>query len=109
MHKFSQFIPSTIKRFYRNAKLRRNHFRWHEIDHIRARFYGELLQPNEVCFDIGANFGNRVKIFSKLGAKVIAVEPQSDCIHFLQSIYKTDPMVNVIQAAVGMQTSMGIL
>ena len=43
-----------------------------------ARFYRELLrgfQPGNLIFDIGANVGFKTAAFLKLGAKVIAVEP----------------------------------
>jgi FkbM family methyltransferase len=41
-------------------------------------FYRELLQgfrPGDLIFDVGANHGQKVDVFLRLGARVIAVEP----------------------------------
>lgn len=45
----------------------------------RMAFYKQFLEKGDLCFDVGANIGNRTKVFLALGAKVIAVEPQSEC------------------------------
>src|SRR3989344_997736 len=47
-------------------------------------FYSQFIKTGDLCFDIGANVGNRTEIFVKLGAKVIAVEPQPACASLLQ-------------------------
>jgi hypothetical protein len=39
-------------------------------------FYQQFLQPGDLCFDVGANMGNRVEAFLKIGANVVVVEPQ---------------------------------
>ncbi len=52
---------------------------------IRVKFYKTLISPGDLVFDIGANVGNRVKVFLEIGAKVIAVEPQPDCISILKN------------------------
>jgi len=46
----------------------------------RIEFYKKILKPGDLVFDVGANVGNRVKVFLDLGCKVIAVEPQQECI-----------------------------
>ncbi len=50
----------------------------------RQRFYGQFVKKGSLCFDIGANIGNRVKPFLALGARVVAVEPQQECCEVLQ-------------------------
>lgn len=45
----------------------------------RKEFYSQFIQPDDLCFDVGANKGNRTVIFLELGAKVVAVEPQQEC------------------------------
>jgi len=45
----------------------------------RKKFYSQFIQPGDLCFDVGANIGNRTVIFLELGAKVVAVEPQKEC------------------------------
>jgi FkbM family methyltransferase len=53
----------------------------------RAAFYAQFLKKGDICFDVGANLGNRSEVFLHLGAKVIAVEPQKDCIKYLSIKY----------------------
>lgn len=50
----------------------------------QVAFYKQLIKPNSLCFDIGANIGLKSKIFLQLGAKVVAVEPQASCVAILQ-------------------------
>jgi FkbM family methyltransferase len=47
-----------------------------EMQRKRQLFYRDFVSDDDLVFDIGANVGNRTSIFIKLGAKVIAVEPQ---------------------------------
>jgi FkbM family methyltransferase len=66
-----------------------------------AALYGTFLEPDDLCFDIGANIGNRTELLRDLGARVIAVEPQQPCVEELQRRFGTDPTVVVVGAAVG--------
>ncbi len=47
-------------------------------DHHRAMdaLYGQFVRPGDLVFDIGAHVGDRVSSFRRLGARVLAVEPQ---------------------------------
>lgn len=54
--------------------------------YTNKKFYAQLIRPNDLCFDIGANKGVKSRLFLSLGAKVIAFEPQSACYIFLDSI-----------------------
>jgi FkbM family methyltransferase len=49
------------------------------------RFYRRFVPRDGLCFDIGANMGNRTELFLALGAKVVAVEPQAICIEALSA------------------------
>ena len=40
------------------------------------RFYGGLIAPGDLVFDIGAHVGSRSRTLLSLGAEVVAVEPQ---------------------------------
>jgi len=53
----------------------------------RLSFYSNFVKEGDLCFDIGANYGNRVDIFLSLGGKVIAVEPQEECVEYLKKKY----------------------
>lgn len=50
----------------------------------RRIFYSKFINKNDLCFDIGANVGNRVTPLLKIGAKIIAVEPQKSCYKILR-------------------------
>jgi FkbM family methyltransferase len=66
-----------------------------------ARLYAPFLGPGRLAFDIGAHAGNRVRAFRRLGARVVAVEPQPDFTRILDLLYGRDPAVTVVRAAVG--------
>jgi FkbM family methyltransferase len=66
-----------------------------------VRFYGEFLGPGDVGFDIGAHVGSRVRAWRKLGARVIAVEPQPDCLRVLRLFFRRDREVTIVPDAVG--------
>lgn len=40
------------------------------------RFFGEMIRPGDLAFDIGAHVGNRARAMAKAGARVVAFEPQ---------------------------------
>jgi FkbM family methyltransferase len=65
------------------------------------RLYAEFVHEGDLVFDIGAHVGDRVRAFRRLGARVIAVEPQPALARTLRLIYGRDPMVVIEQAAVG--------
>lgn len=51
------------------------------------KFYRQFIPPGALCFDVGANIGNRVGPLLKIGAAVVAVEPQEQCCQQLQNLY----------------------
>lgn len=64
------------------------------------RFYRPLVPSGGLCFDIGAHVGSRTRSWSRLGARVIAVEPQPDFARFLRWLCRGDPRVLVREEAV---------
>ncbi len=77
---------------------------YHGIPGRRARltrFYRQFLDPGDVAFDIGAHVGSRVRAWRRLGVRVIAVEPQPDCLRVLRVLYGRDPRVTIVPEAVG--------
>jgi FkbM family methyltransferase len=66
-----------------------------------ARFYGQFLEPGDLAFDVGAHVGSRVRAWRRLGVRVIAVEPQPDCLRVLDLLYGRDPEVTILPIAVG--------
>src|SRR2546423_2645943 len=65
------------------------------------RLYGEFLGPGDVAFDIGAHVGSRVRAWRRLGARVVAVEPQPDFVRVLRLFFSRDPGVTIVPGAVG--------
>jgi len=65
------------------------------------RFYREFLGPGDVGFDIGAHVGSRVRAWRRLGARVIAVEPQPDCVRVLRAFFGRDAGVTIVPLAAG--------
>jgi FkbM family methyltransferase len=61
-------------------------------------FYRQFLKAGDLAFDIGAHVGNRVRVFRRIGARVIAVEPQPDFVAVLRFLYERDRGV-VIEAS----------
>lgn len=66
-----------------------------------ARLYGQFIRPGDLCFDLGAHLGSRVRLWSRLGARVVAVEPQPRCMGLLRRWYGRRPGVVLLEAAVG--------
>jgi FkbM family methyltransferase len=66
-----------------------------------TRFYAQFVPAGALCFDVGAHAGNRLRAFRRLGARVVAVEPQPDFFRLLQRLYGRDPNVVLVPAAVG--------
>ena len=50
----------------------------------RLSFYKRFVNPGDLCFDVGANIGNRTEVFLSLGAQVVAIEPQRECAKILK-------------------------
>ncbi|MBC4013869.1 FkbM family methyltransferase [Siccirubricoccus deserti] len=67
------------------------------LDAFHARFLG----PGELGFDIGAHVGDRTASFRRLGARVVAVEPQPRLARLLRLIFGRDPGVARVAALVG--------
>ena len=65
----------------------------------RFFFYQQFIKKGDICFDIGANIGDRTNIFLELGAKVVSVEPQQFCYEVLKK--KFGNRITLIQKGVG--------
>lgn len=69
----------------------------------RKKFYSQFIKKGSLCFDVGANKGNRTEIFLELGAKVVAVEPQRECYLHLQE--KFGDKINLVTKGLGEKES----
>lgn len=74
---------------------------YHNPAMMRAwrRFYSDLLEPQDLAFDVGAHIGNRSRALRAAGARVVAIEPQQPFAGFLRRTLPRD--ITLIEAAVG--------
>lgn len=60
-----------------------------------------LLKPNSLIFDIGANYGEKSMPFIKRNFRILMVEPNYMIIDFLRKHYAKYSLVKILQNAVG--------
>lgn len=65
------------------------------------RLYRDFVRPGDLVFDVGAHVGDRVASFRRLGAHVVAVEPQHAMTRVLRLLYGLSPKVTIEEVAVG--------
>lgn len=65
--------------------------------------YAHFLRPGDLAFDIGAHVGDRISSFRRLGARVVALEPQPGPARAVRLIHGRDPQVTLVEAACGDQ------
>jgi FkbM family methyltransferase len=85
----------------KERRARKSLARWTPHDQRMLEFYSGFIAPGELCFDVGANIGNRVKIFLELGARVVAVEPQPECARVLDAAFGHHPRFTLVEKALG--------
>jgi FkbM family methyltransferase len=72
-----------------------------EHDAAMDKLYERFVRPGDLVLDVGAHVGDRVGSFRRLGARVVAVEPQPLCLRALRAIYGRDPEVTLVPAVCG--------
>jgi FkbM family methyltransferase len=65
------------------------------------RLYSGFIQPGDLVFDVGAHVGDRIASFRRLGARVVAVEPQRAMARVLRLLYGLSRAVAIEDVAVG--------
>ena len=65
------------------------------------RLYGQFVRPGDLVFDVGAHVGDRVASFRRLGARVVAVEPQRAMVRALKLLHGRSKSVAIEAVAVG--------
>ena len=74
-----------------------------------TRIYAPFIRPGDLCFDIGAHLGDRIRAWSKLGARIIALEPHPGMMSCLRRWYGRSPNIILIEQAVGVQPEVATL
>ena len=72
-------------------------------------FYGEFIQSGDLCFDIGAHVGNRLRVWHALGARMVAVEPQPTMLRCLTRLFGNNPQVILLPTAIGAEAGTATL
>jgi FkbM family methyltransferase len=67
------------------------------------RLHGDFVKSGDLVFDVGAHVGDRVASFRRLGARVVAIEPQRAMVRALRLLYGRDRSVTIEAIAVGRQ------
>jgi FkbM family methyltransferase len=65
------------------------------------RLYSQFVKPGDLVFDVGAHVGDRIASFRRLGARVVAVEPQPALVRTLKMLYRFRSEVAIEAKAVG--------
>lgn len=91
-------------RFAHRLGLLRSVLIYHGIPFRRrqlTRFHAPFIRPGDLCFDIGAHVGSRPRAWLPLGARIVAVEPQPECMALLRRWYGREPRITLVEQAVG--------
>ncbi len=51
-------------------------------------FYSQFIPRDGLVFDVGANVGDKAAAFLRLGARVVCVEPQPQCVAFMEKRFE---------------------
>jgi FkbM family methyltransferase len=69
-----------------------------------VRFYGTFVSSGDLVFDVGAHVGTRTAAFVELGARVVAVEPQPECVKQLERQFASNGAVTIVPAGLAAET-----
>jgi len=72
----------------------------------KDRLYAQFVKPGDLVFDVGAHVGDRIASFLRLGARVVAIEPQPALVIALKALYGRKRNVTILAKAVGRQPGM---
>jgi FkbM family methyltransferase len=70
-----------------------------ERDAAMDELYRRFVGAGDLAFDIGSHVGDRIGSFRRLGAGVVALEPQPLCAELIRTLYHGDRGVTVVEAA----------
>src|SRR5918998_288697 len=61
--------------------------------------YAPFVKPGNLVFDIGAHVGDRITSFRRLGARIVALEPQPGPAAILQFLFGRDRAITLLRKA----------
>jgi FkbM family methyltransferase len=65
------------------------------------RLYARFVKSGDLVFDVGSHVGDRIGAFRRIGARVVACEPNPPLVKTLRLIYGRDAKVIIEPVAVG--------
>src|SRR5271165_6144392 len=72
-----------------------------------AELYRQFISAGDLCFDIGANIGEVSQVMLDLGARVVAVEPQSESVEALRKRFAGKQNFTLVPKAAGSAAGSG--
>lgn len=78
-----------------------NWLRKRKVAYRNYIFYKRIIRPGDFCFDIGANVGEKSELFLRIGASVLAIEPQLDCFNTLSQRFDSNTSFIACKLALG--------
>lgn len=104
----SMIKQTTLFRLFRHLqrqkerrKVARKYWQWSKDEERRRIFYEMFFGRGDLVFDVGANLGNRTRVFFELGATVVAIEPQTRCADFLEAVFCGRKRFHLVREALG--------
>ncbi len=73
------------------------------------RLYRRFLRRGGLAFDLGSHLGNRIDVWTRIGAEVVALEPNPACHRYLQRRYGGMKGVVVLPYAAGASSGEAVL
>jgi FkbM family methyltransferase len=70
-------------------------------DRNQRAFYANLIDSDDLVFDVGANVGQRTAVFASLSNRVVAFEPDRRALKHLKARFRFSPKVKVEPVALG--------
>lgn len=99
------YLASLYRAHKRARRLLGNSARLNE----RAAFLGQFVRSGDLCFDVGANFGQTAVPLAMLGARVLAFEPCPEARRALRMATRQFDLIRVLPVAAGPRQTSGEL
>lgn len=87
-------LHSRVRGLFKKSKKRLSHKQ-------SLRFHRAFIEEGDLVFDIGANVGEMTALYLDLGARVVSVEPQEECVRILEDRFGMNSRLTVVATAVG--------
>ena len=73
------------------------------------RLYGQFIGRGSLAFDIGSHLGNRIGVWSRLGAQIVALEPNPDCRPVIEALHGRRENLTFLPVAAGARSGKAVL